>query len=59
MISARPGWHDTTSGRFFILEKKIFHITVNVFIISVDNNIEYLNMIIVIQIIRIDFGGVP
>ena len=58
MISARPGWHDTTSGRFFILEK-IFHITVNVFIISVDNNIEYLNMIIVIQIIEIDFGGVP
>ena len=58
MISARPGWHDTTSGRFLFL-KKIFHITVNVFIISVDNNIEYLNMIIVIQIIKMDFGGVP
>ena len=54
----RLGWHDTTSGRFLFL-KKIFHITVNVFIISVDNNIEYLNMIIVIQIIKMDFGGVP
>lgn len=46
------------TGVFHFFEK-IFHLTVNVFIISVDNNIEYLNMIIVIQIIKIDFGGVP
>ena len=58
MISARPGWHDTTSGRAFCF-RKIFRFTVNVFIISVDNNIEYLNMIIVTQIIKTDFGGVP
>lgn len=45
-------------GVFYFFEK-IFHFTVNVFIISVDNNIEYLNVIIVIQIIKIDFGGVP
>ena len=57
-MNKRPGWHDTTSGRFSFFEK-IFHFAVNVFIISVDNNIEYLNMIIVIQIIEIDFGGVP
>lgn len=43
----------------FLFLKKIFHITVNVFIISVDNNIEYLNMIIVMRMIKIDFGGVP
>lgn len=43
----------------FLFFEKIFHLTVNVFIISVDNNIEYLNMIIVIQITKIDFGGVP
>lgn len=48
-----------TSGRVFYFFEKIFHFAVNVFIISVDNNIEYLNMIIVIQIIKIDFGGVP
>lgn len=57
-MNKRPGC-DTTSGRFFLFLKKIFHFAVNVFIISVDNNIEYLNMIIVIQIIKIDFGGVP
>ena len=51
--------NEQASGVFFIFLKKIFHITVNVFIISVDNNIEYLNVIIVIQITKIDFGGVP
>lgn len=54
-MTKRPGMI-IISGRFF---EKILHFTVNVFIISADNNIEYLNMIIVIQITTIDFGGVP
>lgn len=58
-MNKRPGWHDTTSGRALFFFEKIFHFAVNVFIISVDNNIEYLNVIIVIQMIKIDFGGVP